>query len=74
MARYLSKYRYINMDKIITAMIWLPLHTIVSYDLGNPNHLIVVAKYHTHLQDIGCTNSEEPECWWLKIQYAIAKL
>ncbi|KAJ7772799.1 hypothetical protein B0H14DRAFT_2632268 [Mycena olivaceomarginata] len=72
--------RYVGMDKIITVIIWSPSHTIVSYDLANPNHFIV-AKYHMFahtlscpLQDIGRIDDEEPECWLWKVQPAIAKL
>jgi hypothetical protein len=79
MARYLSMSRYVNMDKIITAIIWSPLHTIASYDLTNPNDFIV-SKYHifSHtlscpFQDMGCTDGEEPERGWWKVQ-CITKL
>ncbi|KAJ7686439.1 hypothetical protein B0H14DRAFT_3534558 [Mycena olivaceomarginata] len=72
--------RYVDMDKIITtAIIWSPLHTIVSYDLTNPNDFIV-SKYHifSHtlscpFQDMGRTDGEEPERRWWKVQ-CIAKL
>jgi hypothetical protein len=80
-AGYLSGSRYINMDKISTTRICSPSHTIVSHDLTNLNHFAVVAKYHMFahtlscpLQDAGCADGEEPEHWWSKIQYAIAKL
>ncbi|KAJ7719473.1 hypothetical protein B0H14DRAFT_2643030 [Mycena olivaceomarginata] len=75
-----ERSRYVGMDKIITVIIWSPSHTIVSYDLANPNHFIV-AKYHMFahtlscpLQDIGRIDDEEPECWLWKVQPAIAKL
>jgi hypothetical protein len=80
MARYLSRSRYVDIDKIITTIIWSLSHTIVSYDLANLNHFIV-AKYHMFahtlscpLQDIGCIDDKEPERWWWKVQCAIAKL